>query len=243
MTTNVVSIAPDATILEALQLMLQRRISGLPVVAKGGRLVGILTEGDFLRRVETGTQRKRPRWLEFLVGPGRLADEYTHSHGRNVEEVMTSEPKTVTEDTPLLDVVQLMEKQQIKRVPVVRGQQIVGIISRANLLHALAGIAREIKPTIQSDESIRAHILAELGKQTWAPNALINVTVRTGVVELWGTVLDWRERTALVVAAENAPGVKAVNDHLVWIDTMTGTVIDAPVERPPAATAARPLRI
>src|SRR5262245_60996210 len=169
MTSPVVSVEPDATILQAIRIMLQRHVSGLPVVDKDGRLIGIVTEGDFLRRSETGTARRRPRWLEFLLGPGRLADEYTRSHGRKVNEVMTSDPVSVTEDAPLEDVVKLMEKRQIKRVPVLRGRDLVAIVSRANLLHALARIVREVNATVQGDEAIRALLLAELAKQTWAP--------------------------------------------------------------------------
>ena len=234
MTSPVVTVEADDTVLQAVRIMLQRRMSGLPVVDKQGRLIGIVTEGDFLRRAETGTQRRRPRWLEFLVGPGRLAVEYTHAHGRKVGEVMTPEPVTVAEDAPLEDLVRLMEKRQIKRLPVVRGQQLVGIVSRANLLHALASVAREAKPAEQSDEAIRTLLLSELGKQPWAPVALINPIVRNGVVELWGTITDERERQALVVAAENVPGVKAVRDHLAWVDASSGMVIyqspDEPVE-------------
>src|SRR5712671_4790207 len=138
MTCPVISIGPGMSVQQAAQLMLQRRISGLPVVEKSGRLVGIVTEADFLRRAETGTQRRRARWLEFLMGPGRLADEYVHTHGRKVEEVMTPDPETVSEDGELDEAVQLMEKRRIKRLPVVRGKQVVGIVSRANFLHALA---------------------------------------------------------------------------------------------------------
>jgi CBS domain-containing protein len=236
MTSPVVSVEPDATILQAIRMMLQRRVSGLPVIDQGGRLLGIVTEGDFLRRAETGTRRRRPRWLEFLVGPGKLAEEYVHSHARKVHEVMTPDPVTVTEDTSLQDIVQLMEKHQIKRVPVVRGQQVKGIVSRANLLHALASVAREAKPTEQSDEAIRAQLLAELGKELWAPVGLINPMVRNGVVELWGTIIDERERKALLVAAENVPGVKAVRDYLAWVDATSGMVIyqsdEPPVETP-----------
>ena len=228
MTRSVVSVEPSATVLHAVRLMLQKRISGLPVVDTSGRLVGIVTEGDFLRRAETGTQRRRPRWLEFLLGPGRLADEYTHTHGRKVEEVMTTEPLSVTEDTPLEEVVNTMEKHRIKRLPVVRGQEVVGIVSRANLLHALASLAGEAKPAALSDTTIRELILAELSKQTWAPLGSLDVVVRNGFVDLWGTILDERERNALVVAAENVPGVKGVRDHLAWIDAMSGMVFEAP---------------
>ena len=205
--------------------MLQRRISGLPVVDKDGRLAGIVTEGDFLRRAETGTQRRRARWLEYLVGPGRLADEYTRSHGRKVSEIMTADPATVTEDTPLDVVVRVMEKRQIKRLPVVRGQELVGIVSRANLMHALAGVARETKPVAADDRAIRDRLLAELAKQPWAPVALIEVIVMDGVVDLWGTITDERERRAIIVAAENVPGVKHVNDNLAWVDALSGMVL------------------
>src|SRR5215831_9282454 len=130
MTARVVSISPDAGVVEAIELMMRNHISGLPVVDQSGALVGIVTEGDFLRRAETGTTRRRPRWLEFLIGPGKLADEYTQSHGRKVEDVMTSDPVSVTPDATLDDVVKLMEKRQIKRLPVVRDRHVVGIVSR-----------------------------------------------------------------------------------------------------------------
>jgi CBS domain-containing protein len=234
MTSPVVSVEQDSTVLQAVRIMLQRRVSGLPVVDKEGKLIGMVTEGDFLRRAETDTQRRRPRWLEFLVGPGRLAAEYARSHGRKVSEVMTPDPITVREETPLEDIVALMEKRQIKRVPVVDGDHVLGIVSRANLLHALASVAREAKPAEQNDEAIRALLLAELGKQPWAPVALISPIVRDGVVELWGTITDERERRALVVAAENVPGVTAVRDHLAWVDATSGIVVyqseDEPVE-------------
>jgi CBS domain-containing protein len=225
MTSPVLSVEPDSPILQAIRIMLQRRISGLPVVDKEGHLVGMVTEGDFLRRAETGTQRRRPRWLEFLMGPGQLADEYTRSHGRRVNEVMTPDPITVTEQTPLAEVVGTMEKHRIKRLPVMRGEALVGIVSRANLLQALAGVARDIKPVTASDQAIREQVLAELVRQSWAPAALINVIVKDGIVELWGTLTDDRERQAIIVAAENVPGVQAVRDHLVWIEPASGTVI------------------
>jgi CBS domain-containing protein len=237
MTSPVISVPSDSSITQAIQIMLQRRISGLPVIDKDGRLVGMVTEGDFLRRAETGTQRRRPRWLEFLIGPGRLADEYTRAHGRKVRDVMTADPVTVSEQTPLEEVVQAMEKHRIKRLPVVRGDDLVGIVSRANLLHVLAGVARDIKPATNSDQSIREALLAELARQTWAPAALINVIVKDGIVELWGTITDERERQAVVVAAENVPGVKGVRDHLVWIDASSGVVIYSPGEEAVQAKA------
>ena len=231
MTSPVISIEPETPVLQAVRIMLQRHISGLPVIDKDGRLVGIVTEGDFLRRAETGTERRRPRWLEFLVGPGRLADEYTRAHARKVGEIMTADPHTVTEETPLEEVVKVMEKRQIKRLPVVREKEVVGIVSRANLMHALAGMAREVKPVAAGDQAIRDRLVAELAKQPWAPIALINVIVKNGVVELWGTITDERERQAIIVAAENVPGVKRVNDHLVWVDAVSGMLYQ-PNEEP-----------
>jgi CBS domain-containing protein len=151
MTLEPVTVSPEASIVEAIQLMLQRKFSGLPVVDARGSLVGIVTEGDLLRRAETGTQRRRPRWIEFLVGTGRLATEYVHASGRKVIEVMTSDVRTVTEDASLDDIVHLMERYRIKRVPVVRAGKLVGIVSRANLLRALASVVADTKPVPTDD--------------------------------------------------------------------------------------------
>ena len=230
MTSPVVSVELDATIMQSAQIMLQKRISGLPVVDKDGHLVGIVTEGDFLRRTEAGTERRRPRWLDFLLGPGRLADEYTHSHSRKVEDVMTRDPVIVSEDTPLEEIVDVMERHQIKRFPVVSGQHLVGIVSRANLLHALASVHREAEPSAQSDETIRSLLLQELARQKRGLLApiYVNPIVRNAIVELWGTITDERERRALIVAAENVSGVMEVRDHIVLVDPISGMVVYQP---------------
>lgn len=228
MTRRVIVVESDATVMRAARLMLQNRISGLPVIDPAGSLIGIVTEGDFLRRAELGTQRRRSRWLGFLVGPGQMAAEYVSACGRKVHEVMTADPYTITEDTPLEDIVKLMERHGIKRLPVMRDRELVGIVSRANLLHALASLAREVQPATGDDATIRERISSELSKQPWAPLGLISVVVRNGIVELWGAITDERERQALIVAAENVPGVKGVRDHLMWIDPMSGTVVLGP---------------
>lgn len=225
MARTVISVDPDATVLQAARQMLQHRLSGLPVIDKSGNLVGILSEGDFLRRRETQTERKHSRWLEFLMGPGKLAAEYTHSHGSKVAEVMTVDVCTVTEDTALEDVVELMERRRIKRVPVVRGKQVVGIITRANLMHAMVSLARTAPKDAKDDTTIREKLLAEMQKEKWAPTAMVNVVVRGGVVELWGSIFDERHREALKVMAENISGVQAVKDHLVWIEPTTGMAL------------------
>jgi CBS domain-containing protein len=220
MTPNVISVRGDESILKAARLMLQNRISGLPVVDANGALVGVVTEGDFLRRGEIGTTRQRPKWLEFLVGPGRLASEYVHESGRKVAEVMTPDPLTVGENDSLETVVKLMERRRIKRLPVMRDGRMVGIISRANLMHALASLARETPPASTDDAAIRDRILAALAKVHWAFG--VNVVVKDGVAEIWGTIMDERERQGCIVAAENVPGVKQVHDHLVWVEPMSG---------------------
>jgi CBS domain-containing protein len=147
------------------------------------------------------------------------------------DEVMTSDVQTVTEEAQLGDIVTLMEKHHIKRLPVVRGDELVGIVSRANLLRALAGIAGEIAPGPKTDEAIRNQMLAELQTQHWAPADMIDVIVRNGVVELWGTVLDARLRDAARVAAETVPGVKAVKNHIVWVEPMSGMTFPDPEEQ------------
>jgi CBS domain-containing protein len=225
MTTNVVTVDTDATILEAIRLMLQHQISGLAVTDKNGDLAGIVTEGDFLRRSETATQKQRSRLLQFLLGPGKLADEYIHASGRKVSEVMTHSVHTVTGDTSLADAVDLMERNRVKRVPVVKGRKLVGIVSRANFLHALASIVTDVKAATPDDAAIHERLTADLKSQNWAAPGLVEFVVRNGVVNLWGTVLDDRTRGALIVAAENTPGVKAVRDHLVWVEPMSGMVI------------------
>ncbi len=231
MTRNVVSVDADASIAKAIRLMLQNRISGLPVVDSTGGLVGIVTEGDFLRRTETGTEVHRPHWLEFLLGPGRRADDYVRTHARKVREVMTRDVASVTQDTPVDEIVRLMEHRRIKRVPVVQDGKVVGIVSRANLLLVLAGLIVNVPPVTIDDTQLRERVLAEFKQQNWAPRSGIDVMVRDGVVDLWGAILDERERWALRVAAENVPGVKSVRDHLCWVEPMSGWIVEAPDDR------------
>jgi CBS domain-containing protein len=225
MTWGVISVEADAAVERAARLMLENRVSGLPVVDASGALVGVVTEGDFLRRSEIGTKKRRPRWLEFLVGPGKLATEYVRAAGRKVSEIMTPDPHTVTPETTLEEIVDMMERRRTKRLPVTEGGKLVGIVSRANLMNALASLAREAKPATQADAAIRDRILAEVAKQPWAPD--IKVVVRDGVVDLSGVLTDERERQAFVVVAENVPGVKLVHDHMAWIEPFSGMVLQS----------------
>jgi CBS domain-containing protein len=233
MTRNILSVGPQTPVVEAIALMLDNHVSGLPVIDEVGQLVGILTEGDLLRRGETGTERHRPRWVEILMGPGRLASEYVRTHGRKVEEIMTRELVSVDPETPLDQIVELMERRRIKRVPVLEGEKLVGIVSRADFLRALARGLEDHSAVAAGDEEIRARILAELAKVSWVPRDGVGITVENGVVDLNGVILDEKEREALRVAAENVPGVRAVEDHLVWVEPVSGTIVDAP---PPVPT-------
>jgi CBS domain-containing protein len=227
MTRSVITVTPDATILDAANTMLRWHVSGLPVVDIAGKLVGIVSEGDFIRRGEIGTPRKRGRWLKFLLGAGQAATDYVHEYGRRVSEVMTRDPLTVTEDTPLEEIVTSMETNGVKRLPVMRGDKLVGIVSRANLLQAVASLAREISDPTADDDHIRSRIIAAIEKNDWSPFGL-NVIVRDGIVHLSGVITEERSRQAAVVAAENVAGVKTVHDHLCWVDTMSGMYLESP---------------
>jgi CBS domain-containing protein len=228
MTRAVFTVGPDTAVAEAIRLMLDYQVSGLPVLADHGKVVGILTEGDLLRRSETGTERHRPRWLEVLMGPGRLAGEYVRTHGRRVEELMTHDVISVPEDTPLDEIVALMERRRIKRVPVMAGETLVGMVSRADLLRALALALENRAGEAHSDEEILAQIHAELAKVAWVPRDGLSITVKDGIVDLHGVIIQEEERDALRVAAENVAGVTAVEDHLVWIEPVSGIALDPP---------------
>jgi CBS domain-containing protein len=225
MTRDVVTVGPDASILEAARLMLDRHISGLPVLDKDGKLIGIISEGDFIRRAEIGTQRRRPRWLQFFVGPGREANEFVRQSGRKVEEIMTHDPVTVSEDTALEELVSLMEKHDVKRFPVIRGEKLVGIVTRANLLRAVASLARDVQDPTADDDHIRERISQAIAKTGWRPIGL-QVTVRNGVVHLHGIIANAGSRQAAIVAAENVAGVKEVHDHLCFVDSYSGYYVE-----------------
>lgn len=216
MTANVITIAPDADIAEAVSLMLTHGISALPVV-RDGAVVGMLSEGDLLRRAETGTEAKLSRWLEFVSSPDRMAQNYVRGHARKVEHVMSHPVVTVDAETPIGEIAALLESKGIKRVPVMFNGRLIGIVSRANLLRALAS---RLKPSVEPDRSddrdIRTALEAELRGKPWAPSlGQFNIVVEDGIVHLWGWVPPGPERQALIVAAENTRGVKGVVDHLM----------------------------
>jgi CBS domain-containing protein len=226
MTRQVITVVTGAPIIEAANIMLDKHISGLPVVDETGKLVGIVSQGDFIRRAEIGTQRKRGRWLKFLVGPGQAASDFVHERGRKVGEIMTADPLTVTENATLEDIVELMERNNIKRLPVMRGDQLVGIVTRSNLLQAVAGLTRDVPDPTADDDHIRNHIIASVEKTDWAPFGL-SVIVANGVVHLSGVITNEQSRRATIVAAENISGVTQVHDHLCWVEPLSGRYLNS----------------
>jgi CBS domain-containing protein len=222
MTPDVVTVHPDTPLDTLVALMLENRISGVPVV-EGDRLVGIVSEGDLLRRAETGTERQRSHLLELVRGTNAMAADYVRTHGRKASEIMTTAVVTVAHDTPLAEIANVLETKRIKRVPVLRDGKLVGIVSRANLLRALASkLQAQPAPAQADDRSLRDALLAEFRRNTWASQvAQFDVTVADGVAHLWGVVRGEDHRRALVVMAENTPGVKRVEDHLDDITAMT----------------------
>ncbi len=230
MSSPVITIDPRATVRSAIQKLLDAKLSGLPVSDVNGNLIGLLSEADLLHRSEIGTAKTRPAWLEFILGPGRSARDYTQSHARYVEEIMTTEPITVDADASLDEAVKLMETNRIKRLPVVKNGAMVGILSRSDLLRALlrSGLLPGAETTNLSDAEIAQAIRNEIKGQKWSMPDAIKVEVSGGAVTLNGTIFDERERDAIRVCAENAPGVKSVIDNLIWIDPESGAFMGPP---------------
>jgi CBS domain-containing protein len=215
MTTNVITVDENASIQSAAKLMVEHGISAVPVVNRDKRVIGMVSEGDLLHRAETGTELRRSWWLELASSTNKLAGEYIKSHSGKVKDVMARDVLSVTEETPVADIAVLLETNRIKRVPVLRDGKLVGIVSRANLVRALAMTINEVANGAEADDrSIRDQLLAELKAQKWAEVSPANVTVKDGVVHLWSSYLSEQEKRALVVAAENIPGVRRVEDHM-----------------------------
>jgi CBS-domain-containing membrane protein len=213
MTVRVVTIAPDATVQQAAKLMLEREVSALPVVDRSNRLIGIISEGDLIRRAETGTERKASWWLSFVSGADQLAHDFVKAHGTKVSDVMTKDVIAAKPETPLADVAALLENHRIKRVPVVEEGLVIGVVSRANLLQALAS-AKPRTAAPATDSELRDTIIDKLTAQPWSHPSVLNPIVTEGVVDLWGMVLSPTERKAVRVLVEETPGVRGVNDHL-----------------------------
>ncbi|MEX3916395.1 CBS domain-containing protein [Paraburkholderia sp. BR10872] len=210
MTSHVVVASPDMNVQTAAKLLDDNRISGMPVVNSTGQVVGMLSEGDLVRRTEIGTgERRRSWWLELFTSNRKLASEYVKEHAHTVMDIMSQPVVSVSEDTPL----HLLERHRVKRVPVLRDDKLVGIVSRSNLIRALATVTPVKLATSSSDREIREAVLRELSKRRWAlPRH--GVLVQDGVVHFWGVVQSEDERTAIRAAVEGVPGIKGIGDHL-----------------------------
>lgn len=218
MTTPVITVSPETPVADVAALLLERRISGVPVV-DGGRLLGVVSEGDLMRRVEIGSEERTSWWLRHFGSLDRMADTYVRSHGKFARDVMTTRVITVTEDTTVSEIAQLLETKRIKRVPVVRGDEVVGIVSRANLLHAIAAGRKRQDPGVRPDDAaLRSLIVERVHGEPWTHAAVINVTVDDGVAVLWGLVHSPIQRDALRVLAEGVEGVRAVEVNLELFD-------------------------
>lgn len=212
MVAPVVTASPQASIKSVAETFLRHQISAVPVV-DNGKVVGIISEGDLLHRAETGTEKRYPWWLRAFLGSDALANEYVKAHTRKVADAMTREVITASPETALQDIAALLEKHSIKRVPIVENGQLVGIVSRANLIQAVATAGKGLEIPL-SDTTIRDKLLSRLKAQNWMQTALLNVTVSDGVVDLWGIARSDAERKAIRVAAETAPGVRVVHDNM-----------------------------
>ncbi len=229
MTPGVIIVSENATLWDALDAMVKHKVSALVVNDNEGKAIGVLSEGDLLRRAELGTQKHRPGWVEFLLGGGRAAKDYVHTHGRRVGEVMTRGVIGVTEDADVSEAVDLMMARRIKRLVVLRDAKAVGVLSRSDLIKML--VARLPNPNAPaSDHEIRAAIEAEIGRQSWTPRGSVRVSVADGIVTFEGAIADDRLRPGLRVLAENTPGVKKVRDRMAWIETSSGVLVPAPEE-------------
>ena len=232
MTRKVVSVLPRASVAEALDLMVRSHVSGLPVIDETASLVGMVSEGDFLRRSELGTEQPKLHWLKDLLLPGRAAKAYARTHGRHVDEIMSRDVATIEEDLRLEEAVALMERRHVKRLPVLTNDRVVGIITRADFVRELIEFVREsYDEPLTSDAEIKERIQAELHAQQWAPVASINILVKDGVVNLHGVLTDERERDAIRVIAENVGGVRQVHDHVIWVEGYSGTTLPSPEDR------------
>lgn len=213
MSRHVITIDPDALVTDAIATMLSHRIGGLPVVDSAGKLVGILSESDFVRRAELGTERKPNRWLALLACTERDALDFARQHGRRVRQVMSPNPIAIAEDTSLEQIVRLMESHGIRRFPVMRNEKIVGMVTRSDFMTALANLSLDAIGFSDDDNETRRSVVAALSQPSWRPRGL-NVTVHQGVVTLRGTMRSDNARKAAIVAAENVRGVRRVEDQL-----------------------------
>jgi CBS domain-containing protein len=213
MVHDVFTVKPDDDVAEAIKLLAEHDVSALPVVDETGTVVGLISEADLMRREEIHTEKHRSWWLEAVMPGVSLAKEFAKEHGRKVREIMSDSVVSVSEETPLGEIATLLEKHRIKRVPVLRDGKLVGIVSRSNLIQALAASHVAASSDTRGDRGIRLDLLERLDGQAWTGFGSRNVIVRDGVVHLWGLVGSEDEHKALLALAEQVPGVKSVSDE------------------------------
>ncbi len=214
MTRDVATVSPDASVREAAKLMTERRLSGLPVVTADGRVIGILTASDLLHRVETGAER-RPSWFaSFFARPDELARQYAKDHGRKVHEVMSRHVVSVLEEASLSEVADVLDSNGFKRVPVTRDGVLEGVISRGDLVRVISQ-ANFNEPVPRSDDAaLQRAILQQMHQQRWLDGGFVNITVKDGTVDVWGTVASKEQHTALLVLVAEIAGTAVVEDHV-----------------------------
>jgi CBS-domain-containing membrane protein len=217
MVRDVVTVHPETDVADAVKLLMERDISALPVVDAQGALVGIISEADLIHRAELGAEKHRSWLMESLTAASTLAGDFAKSHGKKVGEIMTTNVVTASEDAALGEIAALFERHRIKRVPIMRDGRVVGVVSRSNLIQALASATRFKEPE-DSDRRIRDELLRRLEQQqNWTDFGSRNVTVHDGVVHLWGLISSDAERRALTALAEGVPGVSRVSDEMFAI--------------------------
>jgi len=216
MTVDVVTVTPETPVSEIAATFLDRRISAVPVSRDGKSVIGIVSEGDLMRRPEADTDQRNPSWwLTVFSDASKLASEFKKTHGQTAADVMTKNAIVIDEQMPVAEIAEILEKNHIKRVPVMRDGALIGIVSRANLLRALASRKNTpLTPAIESDETIHDALMAVLADEAWVERGMINVIVSDGVVQLWGLVKSGAQVDAYAVAAREIPGVKSVENHI-----------------------------
>ena len=222
MALNVITVGPEGSVREVADILFRNRISALPVVDEHGALIGIISEGDLVRRAELETDDRRSWWLEIFARKSRktLASEYMKSHGRRVKDVMTRKVITARPATSLREIAALLEKNRIKRIPIVANGKVVGIVSRANLIQALASLRKESEQSTASDSMIRKKVMAQLTSEHWSKNSVLNATVQGGQVKLWGVVDSETEKEAARVAAEQVAGIQAIENNVIVLQVV-----------------------
>lgn len=216
MTAKVISVGPETSVTDIARLLVEKRISAVPVVSPDGQVLGMVSESDLMHRPESKTEKRRGSWwLRLFTTSEDFAVDYAKSHGTHASDVMTSPVVTVPEELPVADVARTLEENHIKRVPVLRDGKLVGIVSRANLLHGLATRKQsEPLPSAATDQAIREDIMRTLRGEEWASMSYANVVVENGVAHLWGMAETDAQIKALEIAAENATGVTSVVNHM-----------------------------